>query len=98
MRWQIESLLITHGVHVVFSGHEHFYQRSTPQQQVVHFISGAAGSLRTGDATAGPAVARAFDRDYHFMLCEIIGEALHFQAVTRSGITVDAGVVRLAAP
>lgn len=95
MRWQLESLLLTHGVHVVFSGHEHFYQRSTPQQQVVHFISGAAGSLRNGDATSGSAVARAFDRDYHFMLCEIIGEALHFQAITRAGVTVDAGIIGL---
>ncbi len=96
MRWQLESLLVAHGVHVVFAGHEHFYQRSTPQQQIVHFISGAAGSLRTGDATTGSAVARAFDGDFHFMLCEIVGEALHFQAITRGGVTVDAGVLRLA--
>ena len=83
-------------MHAVFSGHEHFYQRSTPQQGIVHFISGAAGSLRIGDATsAGPTVARAFDRDYHFMLCEIIGDVLHFQAITRAGVTVDAGRITL---
>jgi diadenosine tetraphosphatase ApaH/serine/threonine PP2A family protein phosphatase len=95
MRWHLESRLVAHGVHVVFAGHEHFYQRSTPQQGIVHFISGAAGSLREGDATSGPAVARAFDRDYHFMLCEIDGETLHFQAITRAGVTVDAGALRL---
>jgi hypothetical protein len=95
MRWRLESLFVTHGVHAVFSGHEHFYQRSTPQQGIVHFTSGAAGSLRIGDASAGPTVARAFDGDYHFMLCEVVGEVLHFQAITRAGVTVDAGRIAL---
>ncbi|AMY08249.1 Calcineurin-like phosphoesterase [Luteitalea pratensis] len=95
MRWHLESILITHGVHAVFSGHEHFYQRSTPQQGIVYFITGAAGSLRTGDASSGPTVARAFDRDYSFMLCEIVDDKLYFQSITRAGVTVDAGVVRL---
>jgi hypothetical protein len=96
LRWRLETLLVTHGVDVVFSGHEHFYQRSTPQQGIVHFISGAAGSLRQGDARADAAVARAYDRDYHFMLGEIVGPALHFQAITRTGRTIDAGVIRQA--
>ncbi|HTU99652.1 MAG TPA: metallophosphoesterase [Luteitalea sp.] len=95
MRWHLESLLVEKGVHVVFSGHEHFYQRSAPQQGIVHFTSGAAGSLREGDATEGDPIARAFDRDYHFMLVEIVDDALHFQAITRAGVTVDAGVIRL---
>lgn len=93
-RWQIESLLVEHGVDVVLSGHEHIYQRSTPQGGIVHFISGAGGSLREGDATASADVARAFDRDYHFMLMEIVGRALHFQAISRAGLTIDAGVIR----
>jgi predicted phosphodiesterase len=92
-RWQLESLLVANDVDVVFSGHEHLYQRSTPQQGIVHFISGAAGSLRRGDAHEGEGVARAYDRDYHFMLIEIAGQALHFQAITRTGQTIDAGVV-----
>jgi 3',5'-cyclic AMP phosphodiesterase CpdA len=97
MRWHLETLFVTHGVHAVFSGHEHFYQRSTPQQGIVYFITGAAGSLRPGDATSGGTVARAFDRDYSFMLCEIIDETLHFQSITRAGVTVDAGTVRIQA-
>ena len=93
MRWRLETLLVASGVDVVFAGHEHLYQRTTPQQGIVHFISGAAGSLRRGDAREGPDVARAFDHDYHFMLVEIAGKTLHFQAITRAGRTVDAGVL-----
>ena len=33
-RWQLESLLVEHGVDVVFSGHEHIYQRSRLRQGV----------------------------------------------------------------
>ena len=78
----------------MFSGHEHIYQRTALQSGVQYFVSGGAGgSLRRGDATPASYVARSFDSDYHFMLVEIDGDALHFQAISRSGETVDAGTL-----
>jgi hypothetical protein len=38
-------------------------------------------------------IARSFDDDYHFMLVEIDGRELHFQTITRTGKTVDAGTI-----
>ena len=38
--------------------------------------------------------AKAFDTDYHFMLVEIVGDDLYFQAISRAGKTIDHGVVR----
>jgi hypothetical protein len=38
-------------------------------------------------------MARGFDTDYHFMLMEISGDELYFQAISRTGETVDAGIV-----
>jgi predicted phosphodiesterase len=93
-RWQLESLLIEHGVDVVFSGHEHIYQRSRLRQGVQYFITGGAGSLRRGDGSQTAAIARSFDDDFHFMLVEIADDALYFQAITRRGVTVDAGVLK----
>jgi hypothetical protein len=93
-RVALERLFVRHGVSAVFSGHEHFYQRSTVRQGVQYFVSGAAGSLRRGDARRTPVIARSYDADYHFMLVEIAGHALYFQAVTRTGTTIDAGVIR----
>ena len=93
-RWQLESLLVDNGVDVVFAGHEHIYQRSRLQRGVQYFISGGAGSLRRGDGAVTPAIARSYDRDFHFMLVEIADDALYFQAITRTGLTVDAGVLR----
>jgi len=94
-RWQLESVLATHGVAAVFSGHEHLYQRSRLQRGVLYFITGGAGSLRRGDGRVTSAIARSFDRDFHFMLVEIAQDALYFQAITREAVTIDAGVLRL---
>jgi acid phosphatase len=93
-RWRLESLFVEHGVDAVFSGHEHIYQRSRLQHGVQYFITGGAGSLRRGDGRTTQAIARSFDRDFHFMLVEIAGSSLYFQAITRTGATVDVGVLR----
>ena len=90
-RATLESMFVRHHVNVVFSGHEHLYQRSTLQRGVQYFISGAAGSLRPGDGTPARYIARTYANDYSFMLVEIEGDALHFQSISREGVTVDAG-------
>ena len=93
MRWRLEHLFIAHGVDAVFSGHEHIYERSHPQGGVVYFISGGAGSLRKEDGGRPGVMARSFNDDFNFMLVEVSRSALYFQAITRAGLTVDAGVV-----
>jgi 3',5'-cyclic AMP phosphodiesterase CpdA len=90
----LEPLLVRHGVSAVFSGHEHFYERIHPQSGITYFISGGAGSLRRGDIRKTALTASGFDEDYHFMLVEIAGDELFFQAVSRTGTSVDWGTVR----
>ncbi|MEP6782081.1 MAG: metallophosphoesterase, partial [Acidobacteriota bacterium] len=94
IRFSLESTFVNGGVNVVFTGHEHIYERSELQQGILYFISGGAGSLREGDAHASPMIARSYDHDYHFMLVEITDEGLFFQAINRVGVTVDAGVLK----
>jgi hypothetical protein len=94
IRFALESLFVNGGVNVVFSGHEHIYERAHLQRGILYFISGGAGSLRIGDAAASPAIARSYDRDYHFMLVELTDEGFFFQAINRLGETVDAGAWR----
>jgi 3',5'-cyclic AMP phosphodiesterase CpdA len=93
LRWMLEPVLLEHHVDAFFSGHEHIYQRTMLENGVQYFISGGAGSLRTGDGAPASFIARTFDRDYHFMLIEIDDEALYFQAISRSGRTIDAGTL-----
>lgn len=90
----LEPLFVKYGVSVVFTGHDHFYERVKPQKGgIVYWVSGAGGSLRKGNVSATDMTAKAFDTDYHFMLVEIAGDDLYFQAISRTGKTIDSGVV-----
>jgi predicted phosphodiesterase len=93
LRDQLEPLFLKYGVDVVLAGHEHVYERVQPQHGISYFTSGGAGSLRRGDLAPSTIHARGFDRDYHFMLMEVAGNELYFQAISRTGQTVDAGVI-----
>jgi hypothetical protein len=93
LRRAVERTLVDGDVDVVLSGHEHFYERIKPQNGLVYFVSGAAGSLRPGDIQRTPVTAVGFDADYHFVMFEVTGRELYFQAVSRSGKTIDAGVI-----
>jgi hypothetical protein len=93
LRRSLEPLFVKHGVKAVFSGHEHFYERTKPQQGITYFISGGAGSLRANDIRPSNLTDAGFDQDYHFMLIEISGDDLYYQAIARTGATIDSGVV-----
>jgi hypothetical protein len=93
LREYLEPLFLQYGVDVVFTGHEHFYERIKPQHGIVYFISGGAGKLRQGDIQKSPITAKGFDQDRHFMLVEIAGDLMYFQTISRTGITVDQGQI-----
>ncbi|MGE5358477.1 MAG: metallophosphoesterase [Bacteroidales bacterium] len=93
LRVVLEPLLITYGVSVVFSGHDHIYERLRPQKGVQYFVAGSAGSLRTGDLRRSATTAAGFDQDNVFMLVEVLAGDLWFQAVSRTGQLVDSGTL-----
>ena len=93
-RQVLEPIFVKHGVSVVLTGHEHFYERIAPQKGIHHFISGGGGKLRPGDIRKDPQTVKGFDTDLHFLLMEIDGDDLWFQAVSRTGKTVDSGTIR----
>jgi 3',5'-cyclic AMP phosphodiesterase CpdA len=90
-RAALEPVFLKHDVRVTLSGHEHFYLRTVPQRGITHFISGGAGSLRVGDIRRSALVADGFDIDYHFMLFEVTRDQLFYQAISRTGHSIDAG-------
>ena len=94
LRSVLEPFLVAGDVDVVISGHEHFYERILPQRGIAYFVTGAAGSLRPNDIRRTNLTARGFDTDYSFMLMEVSEGELFFQAISRKGETVDAGVIR----
>ena len=93
LRKVLEPIFVKYGVDVVFAGHDHVYERVLPQQGVYYFTEGASGELRAGNLSASTITAKGFDTDRTFMLIEIAGDDLYFQATSRTGVAVDSGVI-----
>jgi predicted phosphodiesterase len=93
LRVVLEPLLVKYGVDVVFSGHDHVYERLKPQKGITYFVSGSGGELRRGDVRPSGLTAAYYDQDLSFMLVEVAGDDLFFEAVARSGAAVDSGVI-----
>jgi predicted MPP superfamily phosphohydrolase len=93
LRVRLEPLFTRYNVNAVYSGHDHLYERMTPQKGITYFVSGAGGQLRRGDLKRSAITAAGFDQDCSFMLNEITGEDLYFQVISRTGQTVDQGVI-----
>ncbi len=99
LRRVLEPLFLKYGVQVVFAGHEHVYERVKPQKGVTYFVHGAAGQLRRGNLRkTSTLTAAGYDLDQSFMLVEVAGDTLAFQAISRLGTMVDSGVIQRAKP
>lgn len=99
LRKVLEPIFVKHGVTVVFTGHEHFYERIKPQQGIVHFVTGAGGQLRRGNINRGSGLtAVGFDMDRSFMAIEINDDRLVFNAISRTGTVVDSGIIERRRP
>jgi 3',5'-cyclic AMP phosphodiesterase CpdA len=93
LRVTLEPLFVKYGVNVVYSGHDHIYERIKPQKGIYYFVAGSSGQLRGGDLKKSALTAAGYDQDQTFMLNEIDKDELFFQTITRVGRTIDAGVI-----
>jgi hypothetical protein len=95
LKVEMEPILLRHGVKVVFSGHDHFYERMNLQKGIQYFVTGAAGALRRGGLHMNSSIkAVSFDEDNHFMLIELSEDEVSFRAISRRGDTVDKGIIQ----
>lgn len=95
LRKTLEPMLLESNVTVVFTGHEHFYERILPQQGITHFVVGSGGQLRRGDIDKRSGLtAKGFDTDRAFLAVEIDKDELFFSAITRTGTVVDSGTIQ----
>jgi 3',5'-cyclic AMP phosphodiesterase CpdA len=94
LRAQLEPLFVKYAVAAVFSGHDHTYERTTPQQGVQYFVCGIGGEVRAGDLDrTSPFLAFGSDRDSGFMFVEVTHNRLDFQAVNAAGQVFDTGTI-----
>ncbi len=94
LREVVEPIFLKYGVNVVLTGHDHVYERIKPQKGIYYFVSGAGGKLRSGDISeTSQLTEKSYDRDLHFMLFEVAGDQMYFQAISRTGETIDSGMI-----
>lgn len=97
LRKQLEPLFTRYGVNVVFSGHDHIYERTKPQQGIEYFVTGAGGKTRRGGVDMRSSIREvSFDEDNHFMLIEVEDKQVSFQAISETGTVVDSGLIKQA--
>ena len=90
----LEPLFVEHNVSVVFTGHDHVYERTKPQQGIVYFVAGSGGKLRRGDIDRNTGItAMANAQDRIFVVCEIFGDELVFNAISHTGEVIDSGLI-----
>jgi len=91
IRPALEQPLVNNKVNVVLTGHEHLYERIKPQHGVQHFVSGGGGRyLYTFHASEFDEVGLS---DHHFMVFEIAGDRMFFEAITHAQKLIDCGVL-----
>jgi 3',5'-cyclic AMP phosphodiesterase CpdA len=94
LRAQLEPLFIMYNVSAVLSAHDHVYERIRLQNGIAYFVVGSGGNVRQGDINRTSGItASGFDTDLAFLAAEIAGDQMHFNAISRTGETVDSGVI-----
>jgi predicted phosphodiesterase len=94
IRSALEPLFLKYNVSVVFTGHDHFYERTKPQKGIVYFVCGSGGQLRKGNIDKGTGLTAAGnDQDQAFLIAEINGDELSFNAISRQGKVFDSGSI-----
>ena len=91
IRPAFEDALVRNRVNVAFAGHDHLYERVRPQRGVYHFVSGGGGrNLYDFKMSEFDEVGAS---EHHFMIAQIAGETLLFEAITHGQKVLDCGAI-----
>ena len=94
LRDKLEPLFVAYNVSVVFTGHDHIYERIKPQKDITYFVTGSGGKLAPGDLGRGSSItAKGLDTELVFLIAEINKDEMTFNAVSQSGQVIDSGKI-----
>jgi hypothetical protein len=90
LRDLLEPLFVKYKVNVVFSGHDHVYERLKPSQGVYYFVSGAAGQLRKGNINRNdPLFEAGNDSENSFLYVTANSDHIYVEAIGSAGEKLD---------
>ena len=87
-----------YGVQIVFSGHEHDYERSNPMGGVYHIVIGGGGSLQPNDYFARDPANSQFYLTPAFVKVAVQGNSLLLQAINTNGAVFDSMTIQRSPP
>jgi hypothetical protein len=91
LRAAIGPVVEAGGVQVVFAGHDHSYERTTPQNGVVYIVTGGGGR---GTYSVGTSEFTAFSEPViHFVYAELDGDELVLHAIDGTGTEFDSVMI-----
>jgi outer membrane biosynthesis protein TonB len=64
-----------------------------PQKGIQYFTAGGAGKLNRNDTHASDVTEVGFATDRSFMIVEVAGDTMFFQAISGGGTTIDKGAL-----
>jgi hypothetical protein len=91
LRARLAPVLENHGVQLVLAGHDHHYERMTPQNGVAYVVTGGGG---VGTRSVGKSSFTAFSEDViHFVHVEVAPDELVLHAIDAAGREFDSMTV-----
>ena len=91
LRRRLEPVLSEGGVDLAFAGHDHHYERTTPQQGVTHVVTGGGCKLTLVGRSSFTAVAESV---LHFVHVRVRGATFDARAIAPGGRVVDRFTLR----
>jgi 3',5'-cyclic AMP phosphodiesterase CpdA len=90
VRRAVEPRFVDAGIDVVFTGHDHHYERTHPQKGVTYFVSGGGCKL----SKAGTSAFTAFSSSIlQFLHCRIRGDQMEVRCIRDTGEVADRVVI-----
>ncbi len=91
LRAKLAPVLETHHVQLVLAGHDHDYERMTPQNGVAYVVTGGGGR---GTRAVGESSFTAFSAEViHYVYVEVAADQLVLHAIDGTGVEFDSLVV-----
>jgi predicted phosphodiesterase len=91
VREALEPLFVEHGVDLVLAGHDHSYERTTPQSGIVHVVTGGGAKRSPVGTSEFTAVSGSV---LHFVVIDVLADRMVADVVTASGDVFDHFEVR----
>ena len=90
----LEPIFIEYGVNLAFSGHDHYYYRTT-RNDITHVVTGGAGApLYVPEKTGLAIEGDVYFAKYHYVNVSVTEDTIKLETLTYSGDNIDSPTIQ----